>query len=523
MKRMIAIAFVFAFLIGLCACQKTPVTNGDTTQASTTPMGTQPTDPTIPVQTVDPRVVEMQKLLEHKDRFDLYNYALLSEFSSPADVNLYSLFAYGFKDESKNPTSQEIELMGSWIVDDKKDLRRLPVEKMNAALTEVFGITLDQTNLVGTDRMWFFEETNCYYAFLYSGEHAVISVQQVEDQDDGTIKVYYRRGHENSQDMIVTLKPVGESYQILSNVYASPMVGEMQNLLTWKSENRFYNDALTSVYETPADVDLFMLFYDGFKDESQTPTEQELELLDGKLGQYWKEMDLIRLPRDKMDAVLTELFGITLEQTNGVGLDKLVYLEETDCYYHCITGTSYADVTVVYVVSLINEDSILVQYSAGYYGYRMVKMKPMEDGNYKILSNVVIENLYNETGVYNAVSDYFVEREAYLLETSAEMSNIMPGILPDEASHLAAINASGVELLGSEIAIEITGCWDSHAEAIVTETVTFRVNGEEQTETVVHRIHLFLADDGAIIVGSDGYKEITTGFTSASYLPPEQW
>ena len=521
MKRYIVLLIILATLFCICACQKTPVTNGDFMQMPTIPTGTQPTDPTIPVQTVDPRVVEMQELLEYKDRFDLYNYALLSEFSSPADVNLYSLFAYGFKDESKNPTSQEIELMGSWIVDDKKDLRRLPVEKMNAALTEVFGITLDQTNLVGTDRMWFFEETNCYYAFLYSGEHAVISVQQVEDQDDGTINVYYRRGKEEYQDMIVTLRPVGESYQILSNVYASPMVGEMQDLLTWMSENRCYNTALTSLYDTSADVDLFMLFYNGFKDESHTPTELELELLEGKLGQYWKEMDLIRLPVEKMDSVLMELFGITLEQTNGVGLDKLFYLEETDCYYHCVTGMHYADVTVVYVVSLINEDSILVQYSADHYGYRRVKLSLTEDGNYRILSNVAIDNLYNVTGIYNAVSDYFTEREAYLLGTSTEISNIMPGIMPDEAAHLAAINSAGVQWLGSEVSIQVNGYWDSHAEVIAIETVNFSVNGAEQTESVAHMIHAYLSSDGVIIIGSDGYQENTTGFTSASYLPPE--
>ncbi len=519
MKKMIVLLFVFATLVCICACQKKPVTD---TAIPTDPQHTQPTQPTLPTQPADSRVIEMQKLLEYKNKYDLYNLALLTEFETTEDVNLYSLFAYGFKDESKNPTEQEIELMGSWIRDDKNDLRRLPVEKMNAALTEVFGITLDQTNRVGLDRLWYFEETDCYYGFIYSGENAVVNVRRVVDQDDGTVKVYYRRGSDNYQDMIVTLKPVGESYQIISNVYADPMVGEMQDLLTWSSENRFYNDALTSDYDNPADVDLFYLFYNGFKDESQTPTEQELELLEGKLDRYWKETDLIRLPAGKMDAVLTELFGITLDETNGVGLGQFAYLKETDCYYHSITGANLAEVTVVYT-EIMEDGSIMVQYSAGYSGNRMVKLMPTVDGGYMILSNVAIDHLYNETGVWNAIVEYFDQREAYLLGKSTEISNIMPGILPDEASHLAAINSSGVEWLGSDITMEITGCWDSHAEAIVTETVNFRVNGAEQTETVIHRIHAFLSNDGAIITGSDGYQEITTGFSSAAYLPPELW
>lgn len=304
---------------------------------------------------------------------------------------------------------------------------------------------------------------------------------------------------------------------------ADPRIAEMQELFDYKSDYIFYNTALTSVYENPADVDLANLFYNGFRDESDEPTEEELNLLEGIMGPYWQMMDLVRLPTAKMDAVLMDLFGITLEQTNGVGLDRLVYLEETDCYYTAVTGMHYADITVAYVETLLEDFNLIVQYSAPLYGNFMVKLMPIPDGGYQILSNVAIDHLYNETGVWNAIVEYFDQREAYLLGKSTEISNIMPGILPDEASHLAAINSAGVKWLGSDITMEINGCWDSHAEAIVTETVKFRANGAEQTEIVVHRIHAFLSNDGAIIIGSDCYQEVTTGFSSAAYLPPELW
>ena len=537
MKRMIAIAFVFALLIGLCACQK-PQDSNDPTQITTTPTQlqpkptqTQPTDPiptqTQPTEPVDPRIAEMQALLEKKGTNNLYNLALVSEYATPTDVDLYYIFCYGFKDESMNPTDDEVacleDMYGPNLANGK--IIRLPIGKMDARLTELFGITLSQTNRVGFDRFTYLEETECYYCGPASDHSVSIRVQSVEDQDDGTVRVYYRRGRGSDpfQDMIVTLKPVGDGYQILSNLYASPMIGEMQNLLDWNSDYAFYNTALTSVYENPADVDLANLFYNGFRDESDEPTEEELNLLEGKMGKYWKEMDLIRLPVEKMDAVLMDLFGITLDQTNGVGLDRLVYLEETDCYYTAVTGMHYADITVAYVETLLEDFSLIVQYSAPLYGNFMVKLMPIPDGGYQILSNEAIDHLYNETGVWNAIVEYFDQREAYLLGTSAEISNIMPGILPDVASHLAAINSAGVEWLGSDITMEITGCGDSHAEAIVTETVKFCVNGAEQTEIVVHRIHSFLSNDGAIIVASDGYQEITTGFISAAYVPPERW
>ena len=95
------------------------------------------------------------------------------------------------------------------------------------------------------------------------------------------------------------------------------------------------------------------------------------------------------------------------------------------------------------------------------------------------------------------------------------------GILDDEKLHLTAMRELDISWLGSEIVTEVFGCWDSHAEAVVTETVTFLVNGEKQTETVIHRIQLGLSNTCDLIIVSDGYKEITTGFTSASYVPPE--
>lgn len=303
-------------------------------------------------------------------------------------------------------------------------------------------------------------------------------------------------------------------------VPTDPRIAEMQALLQWPSENKFYNYALTSEYATPADVNLLYLFQNGFPEESDDPTEEELLLLEGKMGEHWKEYDLARLPVDKMNAVLNELFGITLEQTNGVGLDSLVYLEETNCYYTANTGVYYAEIAVSYVETL-DDGSVMVQYSTPYDGNYMVWLMPTDNGGYKFLSNTKISAIYNKLGIRNIVNSYFNQREDYLLGNSENIENTNPGIVPDEAKHREAIANSGIEWLESDITIGCVACWDSHAEATVTEVIAYRLDGIVRKETITHTLQLGLTDDGAILVVADGYMEKATGFKSCSYVPPE--
>lgn len=297
-------------------------------------------------------------------------------------------------------------------------------------------------------------------------------------------------------------------------------IAQMQALLEWPSEKGFYNYALISEYATPADVNLLNLFQNGFPEESDDPTEEEIVLLDEKMGGNWKEMDLARLPVEKMNAVLKELFGITLEQTNGVGLDSLVYLEETDSYYTANTGVYYAEITVSYVETL-DDGSIMVQYSMPYDGNFMVKLMPTDDGGYRILSNTGIRDLYNKRAIRDAVNVYFEQREDYLLGKTDTIENTNPGIVPDETKHRKTITDLGVEWLESDITVGKVGCWDSHAEANVTEVIAYRVDGIVLKETITHTVQLGLTDDGTILVVCDGYLEKATDFKSCSYVPPE--
>lgn len=110
--------------------------------------------------------------------------------------------------------------------------------------------------------------------------------------------------------------------------YFSQMFSLEQN---YGGEYWWYNMAMTSEYACPEDLDLYNFFYNGFKDEIAGAEEREkLE----KAG-LWMELDIQKNPREKMDTLLKTYFGLSLEQMSGVGLEYMIYLEETDSYYKC--------------------------------------------------------------------------------------------------------------------------------------------------------------------------------------------
>ena len=431
MRRMLALLCVMAVFLGLTACrtpdsmqenqpalQKQPDTQPTETEApETKPTDPAPTDPkptqpeqtepivtnpaptepepTEPKPTTPPEEIEkMQQLFGFGSGIEFYNDALTSDYATPADVNLMWLFYDGFREESRVATDAEAAFLDAnvgeyWIY---MDLDRLPAKKMDAVLMELFGITLEQTNRVGLESYPYFEETDCYY-HCHSGTHyADITITRVENCDDGTVRMYYERPGFPTMNMVATLEPNGDGYRILSNLPESiasddPEVAQMQLLFDPQYGDPFYNRALRSEYTTPADVDLYDLFYDGFEYEYRKPTNEELTLLEGKLHEYWKQVDLIRLPTSKMDEVLTEMFGLTLGQTNKVRLDEMAYLEETDCYYQAHYGDNLLDIAVQKVVHQA-DGTILVYYERTAYRDVWVVQMKLSGGKYQILSNL---------------------------------------------------------------------------------------------------------------------------------------
>ena len=175
----------------------------------------------------------------------------------------------------------------------------------------------------------------------------------------------------------VTTSPIGD---VDPELFAD-LTAKLGEPISW------YNMALTCEYESPAELDLKMFFYNGFKDEDHKPTDQEYPLLKAKLQNKdnLDRMDLVRLPVNKMDAVLTECFGI---QTKDIQNNGMLYLEETKCYYMLLNAAHYMLISEFTGAEKLEDGSIRIFYTESKKTYA-VTLKPAADG-YTIWSNLPV-------------------------------------------------------------------------------------------------------------------------------------
>lgn len=155
----------------------------------------------------------------------------------------------------------------------------------------------------------------------------------------------------------------------------------------------WYSQALTSLYASPEKIDLRELFYNGILDDPDryNLTEEEEEFLAPVWAEYSCRLDTTRIPAEKMDEVLNQYFGISLEETEGTGLDTFVYFQEMNCYYNYSgdTNTMRADIHEGY---LLEDGTIALYYDIPDYRFEnekgyVVTVRPTED-DLQIVSNL---------------------------------------------------------------------------------------------------------------------------------------
>ncbi len=157
------------------------------------------------------------------------------------------------------------------------------------------------------------------------------------------------------------------------------------NLDSW------YNKALTSEYTTPAQLDLMLFFLAEFREESNQVTDSERAQLKDLYGysDYIDMLDITCLPVDKMNQVLQDYFGITLDEVDAAGFEELDYLESTNCYYIIGGGASGVMDFNALAVETLEDGSIRVtykQFTGSDDEIYVVTLMPYGDG-YRILSN----------------------------------------------------------------------------------------------------------------------------------------
>ena len=155
-----------------------------------------------------------------------YAQALDQPFDEPAKAHIASLFGgFGFEDEPPVTDEERAEIVKQTKYKDYEWMPgyRLPVDKMNAVLQTLFGLTLEDMDLSTAVYLEYLESTNCYYRLgSDSGWSGCFEIVGTKNLDNGNIEVYYYRNmgifdEEDRPRGVAVLKPVEDGYHIVAN------------------------------------------------------------------------------------------------------------------------------------------------------------------------------------------------------------------------------------------------------------------------------------------------------------------
>ena len=169
----------------------------------------------------------------------------------------------------------------------------------------------------------------------------------------------------------------GEELRYFNEVYFAP---ESQGGIN------FHNQFLTSLYESPQEMDLFELFYCGYGIHS-FPSAQELTEL-GEGAGFACPVD--KLPAEELDQVFFENTGLHLDETEKKNLDHFTYLENTNSYYHEHGDTNYMGGTQ-FTAGTRENDLIHLYYPGGLSetGWGCLTLRELfEPHHYHVVSNL---------------------------------------------------------------------------------------------------------------------------------------
>ncbi len=174
-----------------------------------------------------------------------------------------------------------------------------------------------------------------------------------------------------------------EELDWFQNVFFTYTNTDAQGNPTFNIRNMF----LRAEFETPEEINLRTVFYDGVSRFSEV-SQEEKDLYD-KVTNDDSLLDYAKTPREDMERLFYENTGITIDQSQKIGLENLIYLEEYDAYYVKKGDTGYAywnmakgawmeDGTVVILYTPKGETPVYVS---------MVTLAPRGD-SYVFVSNV---------------------------------------------------------------------------------------------------------------------------------------
>lgn len=153
--------------------------------------------------------------------FNIRNMFLAPQYSSVEQINFALLFYDGIDWHDPVP-QEEIDALDKKVGNNMPlDTFKIPKRDMEAAFLEHTGLTIDQTQKIGLDRLVYLEEYNAYYCKHGDTNYGLYQMKEGVRLDDGTVILLYAHKYERpTRDMKVTLRPSGDSYWFISNLPA---------------------------------------------------------------------------------------------------------------------------------------------------------------------------------------------------------------------------------------------------------------------------------------------------------------
>lgn len=147
-----------------------------------------------------------------------------------------------------------------------------------------------------------------------------------------------------------------ELYELPGTAYDKGYLEWLENLFTGsrKTDYNWYNLLLfaghtfidmNDGFTNPAEIELSILFNNGFYLFHDVEiTKEEDAFLDADIFYpNYPYSEVVKLPVELMNQVLLDYTGYTLDETNGRGLDSMLYYEPTDCYFFDPRGAATAN------------------------------------------------------------------------------------------------------------------------------------------------------------------------------------
>lgn len=152
----------------------------------------------------------------------IVNMFLTSEYEIAADINLSQLFYGGtYGTDTQEVTQEEIEaIKQTYDVTVEVDTFKVTTDEMNAILEKYLNLSLEETNKVNLEGLYYLEEYDAYYSVVGDTEWAPYVLDYGWINGDGSITIQYVLDPDFGVDenlYQVTLKEVDGNYYFISN------------------------------------------------------------------------------------------------------------------------------------------------------------------------------------------------------------------------------------------------------------------------------------------------------------------